>query len=95
MLHKPAAQSGPDHSSGQKARLGTILCLSYALIYAGFVAINLLKPTLMEKQILFGVNFATIYGFALIFIALILALVYNRFCSKLEASLNSKSKEAK
>ena len=88
MLHKPAAQSGKDHASGHKSRLGVKMFVVYALVYAGFGAINVIKPVLMEKPVLFGVDLASIYGFGLMIIALVLALIYNNKCKNLETALN-------
>lgn len=86
MLHEPAAQSGPDHAVEEKTRLGVWMFILYAIIYGGFVAINVLKPTLMEVRIIFGLNLAVVYGFGLIVFALILALIYNRICGKKESA---------
>jgi uncharacterized membrane protein (DUF485 family) len=84
MLHEPAAQSGKDLAASYKMRLGVWMFLFYSIIYAGFVAINLLNPLLMEKTILFGLNVAVVYGFGLIIIALLQALVYDWFCRRRE-----------
>ena len=54
MLHEPAAQSGPDHAADYKKRLGVWMFIPYALIYAGFVFINLVRPVAMEKTCLSG-----------------------------------------
>ncbi len=62
--------------------------LVYALFYVGFVAINLLNPLLMEYNLVFGLNLATVYGFSLIIGALLLALIYDRLCRKKELSMN-------
>ena len=70
-----------------------IMFLFYALIYAGFVAINVIKPILMEADALFGLNLAVVYGFGLIIFALILALIYNRMCAKKEKELNNNDGE--
>ena len=85
MLHEPAAQQGKDYATAYKMRLGAIMFFIYGLIYAGFVAINVAKPVLMEKTIVFGLNLAVVYGFGLIIFALILALIYNKMCAKREA----------
>lgn len=89
MLHKPAGSSGKDPAMGYKARIGAWMFLLYALVYAGFVAINVIDPLLMEIQVMFGLNLAVVYGFGLIVFALILALIYNRLCSKKEQELRS------
>lgn len=93
MLHEPAAQSGKDYAIAYKMRVGMIMFLFYALIYAGFVAINVIKPILMEADALFGLNLAVVYGFGLIIFALILALIYNRMCAKKEKELNNNDGE--
>ncbi|MFA6505089.1 MAG: DUF485 domain-containing protein [Treponemataceae bacterium] len=93
MLHEPAAKSGKDPAFAYKRGLGIKMFTAYALFYAGFIVINLLKPVLMEAKIIAGLNLAVVYGFALIVIALILALFYNQACSAREASM-AKSGEA-
>ncbi|MBN2207482.1 MAG: DUF485 domain-containing protein, partial [Candidatus Aminicenantes bacterium] len=85
MLHEPAAKPGADPAFAYKRRLGVWMFLLYAAIYAGFVAINLARPALMEKTVLFGLNLAVVYGFGLIIFALILALIYSRACGRREA----------
>lgn len=89
MLHEPAAQSGPDASAPYKQRLGVWMFLMYAAIYAAFVAINLLRPLWMEKEIIFGLNLAVTYGFGLIVVALIMALIYNAMCGSHESGNES------
>jgi len=93
MLHEPAAQSGPDHAMGFKSKLGVRMFLIYAVVYAGFVAINIISPLTMEKVIVLGLNLAAVYGFGLIVFALLLALIYNSACSKREKEVNGASGE--
>jgi uncharacterized membrane protein (DUF485 family) len=85
----PAAQSGKDRAMGYKMRLGVWMFALFAALFLGFVAINIIKPVLMETPVFFGVNLASAYGFGLIIVALILALVYNRRCARLERRMNS------
>ncbi|MCX7717365.1 MAG: hypothetical protein N2111_03040 [Candidatus Sumerlaeaceae bacterium] len=87
MLHEPAAQSGKDPAAGYKSRLGLWMFLFYSIFYGGFVAINLAAPLLMEANILMGLNLATVYGFALIIVALIQALIYDSMCHAKEVAL--------
>ena len=87
MLHEPAAESGPDHASAYKMRLGVRMFIPYALVYAGFVFVNLAKPAWMEKTVLLGMNLAVVYGFGLIALALVMALFYNHFCARQERAL--------
>ena len=88
MLHEPAAQTDKDPGSQYKMFLGVKMFIIYAIAYMGFVAINIIKPLLMEKIIFMGLNLATVYGFGLIFFALFLALIYNALCTKKEAAMN-------
>jgi len=55
----------------------------------GFVAINLIAPLLMEKSIILGLNLATVYGFALIIVALVQALIYDALCRRKESQLSN------
>ncbi len=90
MLHEPASSAGKDPAGPYKMRLGIWMFVFYALFYAGFVVINLTSPALMEKIIFIGLNFATVYGMALIIVALIEALVYTTMCSREEQRLEGK-----
>ena len=87
MLHEPARSAGKDPAGPYKMRLGLWMFLFYALFYAGFVAINLIAPTAMETLVFAGLNLATIYGFALIIVAFIEALIYDALCHKRETAL--------
>ena len=93
MLHEPAQQSAPDAATSYKSRLGVVMFVVYGIVYMGFVAINVLRPVLMEKTIVFGLNLAVVYGFGLIIFALLLALVYNRLCSLRERAAACEDKE--
>ncbi len=93
MLHKPATPVGKDPAADYKQRLGIWMFAFYALFYAGFVAINLLAPLVMEATVFLGLNLATVYGFALIIVALIEALIYDWMCRRKEQELASPSKE--
>jgi len=90
MLHEPAPQEqGVDNAANYKMRLGVQMFLAYAAFYLGFVLINVLSPTTMETTVLFGTNLATVYGFSLIIVALILALIYNHMCTTNEKAVNT------
>jgi uncharacterized membrane protein (DUF485 family) len=94
MLHDPATPAGKDPAVQYKARLGVRMFALYFLFYGGFVAINLLSPLTMATIVFSGLNLATVYGFALIIVALIEALIYDWLCRKKEAEL-SRVKEDK
>jgi uncharacterized membrane protein (DUF485 family) len=88
MLHEPATPVGVDHAADYKMRLGILMFVFYFLFYAGFVGINLLIPLLMEQTVFLGLNLATVYGLALIVVALIEALVYDGLCRRRERTLH-------
>ena len=54
----------------------------------GFVVINAANPGLMQKTVL-GQTLAVTYGFGLLFLALVLAVIYNYLCTAAEKRLNS------
>ncbi|MEI7768165.1 MAG: DUF485 domain-containing protein [Phycisphaerae bacterium] len=85
MLHEPAAPSGKDPASDYKKRLGVWMFIPYALVYASFVVINLTNPKVMEIVVLMGLNVAVVFGFGLIILAMVLALIYNHLCTRKEA----------
>lgn len=88
MLHEPAAKSGPDPAFLYKRRLGAWMFVLYALVYAGFVVVNLVRPGAMEAVLFGGLNLAVVYGFGLIVFALVLALIYSRACGRMEKRLH-------
>ena len=93
MLHEPAVETQKDHASSYKSVLGLRLFWLYGAVYfIGFVGINVLKPVLMEKTIIWGLNLAVVYGFGLILFALVLALIYNHMCVVRERKVNVPSK---
>ena len=89
MLHGPAVSDGKDYAIAYKMRVGVRMFLLYAIVYVGFVIINVMNPVIMEAQVIFGLNLAVVYGYGLIIFALILALLYNSLCTRKELSLNS------
>lgn len=95
MLHEPASQSGPDPTAQYKARLGIWMFLVYCVAYAGFVAINVVSPDLMERTVLRGMNLAVVYGIGLILWAILLAVIYDVACRRREAAAAGKSVKKK
>ncbi len=85
MLHEPAAQeTGKDPAFAYKRRLGVIMFFIYAIVYVTFTAINVISPKTMETIVFSGLNLAVVFGFGLIVLALIMALIYNNACSTQE-----------
>jgi uncharacterized membrane protein (DUF485 family) len=85
MLHGENTPTGPDLAAGYKSKLGVKLFIVYALVYVGFVAINVVNPKLMETKVALGLNLAVVYGMGLIVAALLLALIYDKMCGTREA----------
>jgi len=92
MLHGPAAKLGKDNASAVKSKLGLKLFAVYALIYAGFVVINMVDPNMMEMKIVAGLNLAVVYGFGLIILAIIMGIIYNGICTNCEERMNKPEK---
>ena len=86
--HGPAVKLKKDKASPAKARLGIKLFVIYALVYAGFVAINTINPELMERSMPLGLNLAVFYGFGLIVSAIIMGVIYNSICTRYENEIN-------
>jgi uncharacterized membrane protein (DUF485 family) len=64
------------------ARVGLILFVFYCLFYGAFVYLSAFSRDTMARASLGGVNVATIYGFALIIGAFVLALLYMVLCRR-------------
>ncbi len=94
MLHEPAKPAEKDPAGPYKMRLGIWMFAFYSLFYAGFVAVNLLSPLAMAAIVFAGLNLATVYGFALIIVALIEALIYDWMCRKKESEFAKAEKQA-
>lgn len=64
----------------RNSRVGLVLFTIYCVIYSVFVLINAFAPSVMADIEWAGINLATLYGFGLIGMALVLALVYGAIC---------------
>ena len=78
----PSEPSDPTVSPQRKfnTKLGLVLFAFYLALYLGFVLINAYNAPVMETIVLAGLNLAVVYGFGLIFVALVLALIYGFAC---------------
>lgn len=84
MLHGPATEwKGNKALDKKKARLGVVMFVIYTVVYAGFIVINVWDNQLMRVSV-GDLNVAIVYGFSLIVLAFILALIYNRICTNEE-----------
>lgn len=61
-------------------RMGVLLLAVYVVFYGGFMALSAFRPAAMAWSPFGGPNLAVVYGFGLIFLALILALIYMKVC---------------
>lgn len=69
-------------TAGQKRnlRIGLWLFAVYTLFYTGFVLVNAFAPEWSDWEPFGGLNLAVIWGFALIVLAFLLAIVYGFVC---------------
>lgn len=88
MGHGPAVKMGKDNAASYKTKLGVRMFVAYTIVYFTFVFINATNPKAMET-IVMGQTAAVIWGFGLIGLALVQAVIYNHLCNKAESDLNS------
>ena len=84
MSVEPTEKTNQRDASAVKTLLGIKLFIVYTLLYAGFVAINTIWPKTMGIEIMWGLNLAVVYGFGLIFFAIILGLIFHAMCNSIE-----------
>jgi len=87
------SDGGKDLGAAYKTRLGVWMFIPYLLFYASFVFLNLASPKSMELPVLAGMNLATVFGFGLIVVALIQALIYDGMCRSHEQKLEDEDNE--
>ena len=83
MEHEPATKWKTEKSEGFKTKLGLIMFAIYTPIYFAFVVICVVSPKLMSVDV-GSLNVAIVYGFGIIVLAIIQAVIYNYICSKKE-----------
>ena len=83
MAHGPATEWKTEKSEGFKTKLGLIMFAIYVPMYLIFVFICVFNQKLMAMDV-GSLNLAIVYGFFLIVLAIIQALIYNYICSKRE-----------
>jgi uncharacterized membrane protein (DUF485 family) len=83
----PAAPPEPHDpaTAGRNARYGLVLFSIYLVFYGGFVAVSAFRPAVMDRVPVAGLNLATLWGFGLIAVALLLAALYGWLCRAPEA----------
>jgi len=70
----------------RNTRLGLALFAVYLVFYGGFVLLAAFSPDSLAVLPLAGVNLAIWYGFGLIVVAFVLALVYGWACRHVDDS---------
>ena len=92
VLHEHAGSDEPHHQPtiDRNARLGRNLFFVYLLCYVGYVVLATTSPEAMRFITFGGVNVAIAYGFALIVLALVLALIYSWMCRNQAAEEQTK-----
>ncbi|UCD08220.1 MAG: DUF485 domain-containing protein [Dehalococcoidales bacterium] len=83
MAHGPATKWKEDKSEGFKTKLGLGMIAIFIVIYLTFILICVISPQTMANDI-GGLNVAVTYGFLIIVIAIVQALIYNVICSRKE-----------
>lgn len=83
MEHEPASEWKEDKSESFKTKLGLIMIAIYTIVYFTFIIIAVTNPQLMAKDV-GGLNLAIAYGFGIIILAIVQALIYNFACSRHE-----------
>ena len=83
MDHGPVTKWKVEKSQRFKARLGLIMFAIYTPIYFAFIVLAVTNPQVMARDV-GNLNVAITYGFGLIVMAIIQALIYNYICSNRE-----------
>jgi uncharacterized membrane protein (DUF485 family) len=65
---------------------------AYGALYIIYIVINVVRPKTMGVTVVAGLNLAIVYGFALIIIAFVLAVIYNVLCTRHERSFETEGK---
>ena len=92
MSHGPATEWKENKTlDKKKAQLGVVMFVIYTIVYAGFIYINVWDSKIMKISI-GSLNVAIVYGFVLIVLALVLAIIYNHICTNAEKLIEVKGK---
>lgn len=83
MEHGPATDWKVEKSEGYKTKLGLLMFAIYTPIYFAFIVIAVVNPKAMGMDV-GSLNVAITYGFGLIIMAIVQALIYNYLCSRKE-----------
>lgn len=83
MEQLPADKSNEDKCEGFKTKLGLVMIAIYTVVYFAFIIIAVTNPQIMAQDV-GSLTLAIAYGFGIIILAIIMALIYNFACSRRE-----------
>jgi len=83
MEHGPSTEWQVEKSQNYKAKLGLIMFAIFTPIYLAFIFICVISPSTMAIDV-GSLNVAIVYGFGIIILAIIQAVIYNIICSNKE-----------
>jgi len=83
MGHEPATEWQEDKCESFKIKLGLLMIVIYTIVYFAFIVIAVTNPQLMGRDV-GSLNLAIAYGFGIIILAIIQALIYTFACSRKE-----------
>ncbi|MFC1874332.1 DUF485 domain-containing protein [Chloroflexota bacterium] len=83
MEHGSPVDLEEDKSEKYKTTLGLKMVAFFIPVYLAFILVCVISPTFMAKDI-GSLNVAIVFGFGIIILAIIQALIYNYFCSRKE-----------
>ena len=69
-----------DAAEQRRIRIGVRMTILYSIVYGGFVALSVFRPSWMGAKAILGLNLAVAYGLGLIVIAILFAMFYNYLC---------------
>ena len=83
MEHGPATEWQEEASQDYKTKLGLIMCAIFVVVYLAFILTAVISPRTMAVDV-GKLNLAIVFGFGIIILAIIEALIYNFLCSRKE-----------
>ncbi len=91
-MHGPSSEWKKDNAVSIKVIIGKWFFILYAIVYVGFIFINVASPKFMSIDI-GSLNIAIIYGFGLILFAMLLAFAYNHISTHAESVMNKENQD--
>lgn len=83
MEHEAPTEWKEDKSESYKTKTGLIMVPIFTAVYFIFIILAVADPQLLSKPV-GSLNVAITYGFGIIILAIVMALIYNHLCSRRE-----------